>query len=162
VRPRGQATPAEDIDRDKDRLKKETDAFDRKQHAEDLAKAPGERGPKQPELEREDSARHGADGERHRHNLRPTLREQQRVPVIAAQSTVVSDQHQRRECHADRRKDDVEAQRERHLAPRRPQIRRKSQHHWRARPNAGSDDNRANEPVTDWINSMPTRSSFTP
>ena len=52
-------------------------------------------------------------------HLRPAPREQQRVGVVAAQAAVVGDQHDRRERHAQRRQDDVEAERERHLAPRR-------------------------------------------
>src|SRR4051794_22241172 len=72
VRPGGQALPAEDVDRDEDRLEEEEDPLDREQHAEDLAEAAGELRPQQAELEREHGPGHGADCERHRHHLRPS------------------------------------------------------------------------------------------
>ena len=43
--------PAEDVDRDEDRLEEEEDALDREQHAEYLAEASCERRPEKPELE---------------------------------------------------------------------------------------------------------------
>ena len=79
VGPRREVLPAEDVDRDEDRLEEEEDALDREQHAEHLAEASGERRPEEPELEGEDGPGHGADRERHRHHLRPALRELQRV-----------------------------------------------------------------------------------
>ena len=118
VRPRRQALPAEDVDRDEDRLEEEADPLDREQHTEDLAEAAGELRPQQPELEREHGPGHGADRERHRNDLRPAAGEQERVRIVAAQAAVVGDQHDRRERHPQRREDDVEPQRERHLAPR--------------------------------------------
>ena len=118
--------PPEDVDRDEDRLEEEEDALDREQHAEYLAKASCERRPKKPEFEREDGPRDGADRERHRHRLRPPLRELQRVRILVAQAAVVRDQHQRRQRNAERRQDDVEPQRERHLASRR--LKRRCEH----------------------------------
>ena len=73
VRPPRQALPAEDVDRDEDRLEEEEDALDREQHAEDLAEATRELRPQQAELERQHRARHGADRERHRRHLGPAL-----------------------------------------------------------------------------------------
>ena len=127
VRPRGKVLPAEDVDREEDRLEEEEDPLDREQHPEHLAEAPRERRPEEPELEREHGPRHGTDRERHRRHLRPPLRQPQRVRVVPSQPQVIRDQHQRREAHAQRREDDVEAERERHLAPRRTQVRREDQ-----------------------------------
>ena len=91
-------------------------------------KRPGERRPEEAELERQHGPGHGADGEGHRHRLRPAPREPQRVRVVVAQAAVVGDQHHRGQRHAERRQDDVEPQRERHLAARRREVRRKGQH----------------------------------
>jgi hypothetical protein len=122
VRPRRQAIPPEDVDRDEDRLEEEADALDREQDAEHLAEPPGERRPQQSELERQHGARDRPHRERHGHHLRPAPGEEQRIRVVTAQAPVVGDQHERRERHADRREDDVEPQGERHLAPRRLQL----------------------------------------
>ena len=128
VGPRRKALPAEDVDRDEDRLEEEEDALDREQHTEHPPETPGERRQEQPELEREDGPGHGADRERHRHRLRPALREPQRVGIVTTQAPVVRDQHHRRQRHTQRRQDDVEAERERHLAPRRRKRRREHHH----------------------------------
>ena len=128
VRPRREVLPAEDVDRDEDRLEEEEDPLHREQHAEHLSEPPGERRPEQPELEGEDGPGHRADRERHRHRLRPALREPQRVRIVAAQAPVVGDQHHRRQRNPQRRQDDVEAERERHLAPRRRKCRREHDH----------------------------------
>jgi hypothetical protein len=127
VRPRREPVPAEDVDRDEDRLEEEADPLDREQDAEHLAEAAGELGPQQPELERDHGAGDRADRERHRDHLRPAPREQQRVGVVVAEAAVVGDQHDRRERHAQAREDDVEAERERHLAPRRRELRGEEQ-----------------------------------
>ena len=123
MRPAGQALPAEDVDRDEDRLEEEEDALDREQDAEHVAEATGELRPQQAELEREHRARDRAHREGHGGHLRPPLREPQRDGVVLAQAAVVRDQHQRREGDAERRQDDVEPQRERHLGPRLPELR---------------------------------------
>ena len=124
VRPRAQALPPEDVDRDEDRLEEEADSLDREQHPEDLTEPPRELRPQQAELERQHRPRHRPHRERHRHHLRPATGQQQRVFVPLAQAAVVRDQHQRREPHAEARQDDVKAERERHLTPRRLQVRR--------------------------------------
>ena len=109
VRPPGEALPAEDVDRDEDRLEEEEDALDRERDPEDLAEAARELRPQEAELERQHRAGDGAHGERHRRHLRPALRELQRVGVVAAQAEVVGDQHHRREGDAEAGEDDVEA-----------------------------------------------------
>ena len=116
--PARQPLPAEDVDRQEDRLEEEEDPLDREQHPEYLAEALGELGPQQPELERQNGARHGADREGHRGDLRPALRQLERHRVLAAQPDVVGDQHHRREPHAEAGEDDVEAEREGHLLTR--------------------------------------------
>src|SRR3954452_16168637 len=123
VRPRRQPLPSEDVDRDEDRLEEEEDPLDREEHPEDRAEAAGEGRPQQPELERQHRPCHGAHRERHGDDLGPAPGEQQRVGVAVAQPAVVGDQHDRREGHAERRENDMEAQRERHLAPRRLELR---------------------------------------
>ena len=128
VRPRRQALPAEDVDGDEDRLGEEEEPLDPEQQAEDLAEAPGERRPEEPELEGEDGPGHGADRERHRHRLRPALRQLQRVRIVAAKTPVVRDQHERWKRYAERSQDDVEPQRERHLAAGGQEVRREDQH----------------------------------
>jgi hypothetical protein len=118
VRPRAQPLPAEDVDGHEDRLEEEEDPLDREEHAEDLAEAARELGPQQAELERQHRARDGPHREGHGHHLRPPPRQQERVLMVVPEAAVVGDQHQRRERHAKRGEDDVEAQRERHLAAR--------------------------------------------
>ncbi len=101
VRPRREVLPAEDVDRDEDRLEEEEDALDREQHPEHPAEPPRERGPQEAELEREHRAGDRSDREGHRHRLRPPLRQPQRIRVVAAQAAVVRDQHHRRKRHTE-------------------------------------------------------------
>ena len=108
VLPRRQSLPAEDVDGDEDRLEEEEDALDPEQQAEDLAEAPRERRPEQSELERQHGPGDGADGERHRHRLRPALRQPERVRIVVAKTAVIRDQHHRRKRHPERCQDDVE------------------------------------------------------
>ncbi len=116
VRPAREPLPAVDVDRDEDRLHEEEDPLDREQDPEHAAEAPRELGPQEPELERQHGAGDGAHREGHRRDLRPALRELQCVGVVAAKSDVVGDQHDRREGDAQTGQDDVEPERERHLA----------------------------------------------
>ena len=74
--------PAEDVDRDEDRLGEEEEPFERERHPERLAPLAHEPRPEQPELEAQHRAGDRADGERHRHVLRPALGEQQGVGVV--------------------------------------------------------------------------------
>jgi hypothetical protein len=76
VGPVRQAAPPEDVDRDEDRLEEEEDALDTEQQPEHLAEAARERRPQQAELEGQDRACDGADGERQRSDLRPAAGEQ--------------------------------------------------------------------------------------
>ncbi len=116
VRPSREAVPAEDVDRDEDRFEEEEDPLDREQNPEDAAEAPGELRPQEAELERQHGAGDGAHGEGHGSDLGPAPRELHGVGVVAAKSQVVGDQHHRREGDAEARQDDVEPERERHLA----------------------------------------------
>ena len=84
VRPAGQPLPAEDVDRDEDRLEEEEDPLDRESEPEDLAEAAHELRPQQAQLERQHGAGDRADGERHRRDLRPALRQPQRAVVARA------------------------------------------------------------------------------
>ena len=122
VGPAAEPVPAEDVDRDEDRLEEEEDPLDREQDPEHVAEAPGERRPQQAELEREHRPGDRPDGEGHGGDLRPAPGELERDRVIALEADVVGDQHQRREGDAEAGEDDVEAERERHLAPRRQQL----------------------------------------
>ena len=122
VGPPGEPLPAEDVDRDEDRLGEEEDALDREREPEDLPEATGELRPQEAELERQDGAGDGAHREQHGRDLRPALGELQRDGIVVSQAPVVGDQHHRGEGDADRGQDDVEPERERHLAPRRSQL----------------------------------------
>ena len=82
VLPARQPLPAEDVDRQEDRLEEEEDPLDREQDPEDLPEAPGELGPEQPELEREHGARDRADREGDRGDLRPALGQLERDRVL--------------------------------------------------------------------------------
>src|SRR4051794_13052385 len=124
----GARRSAEDVDRDEDRLEEEEDPLDREEHPEDRAEPARERRPEQAELERQHRAGHRTDRERHGDDLGPPPGQQQRVGVAVAQPAVVGDQHHRRERHPQRREDDVEPERERHLAPRRLEVRGQGDH----------------------------------
>ena len=117
VRPRLQPAPAEDVDRDEDRLGEEEDALEGERHAERLAPLAHEPRPQQAELEAQHGAGHRAHRERHRHVLRPALGQQERVPVVVLDGPVVGDQRHEGPRHAERHQDDVEHQGERHLRP---------------------------------------------
>ena len=118
VHPRPQALPAEDVDRHEDRLEEEEDSLQREGRAEDLAEAAHELGPQEAHLERQHRAGDRADREEHGRHLRPALGEPQGVLVAPAQSYVVGGQDDRGERDAHRGQDDVEAERESHLASR--------------------------------------------
>jgi hypothetical protein len=122
VRPRAEPVPAVDVDRDEDRLEEERDRLDVERKAEYVAELAHEPGPEQPELEREDGAGHRADREGHRHDLRPSASQQQRDVVALAHASPVRDQRDRRQRHAERHQQDVEAQREGHLLARGEQV----------------------------------------
>ena len=117
VGPRLQPLPAEQVDRDEDRLGEEEQALERERDAERLAPPAHEPGPQQAELEGEHRAGDRADRERDRHVLRPALGEQQGVGVVVLDRPVVGDQREERPRHAERHEDDVEGQGERHLRP---------------------------------------------
>ena len=87
-------------------------------------KRPSSPGHSSAHLEREHRAGHGADGEGDAHHVRPAARQPQRGLVAVAQPVAVRDQREQRQADAERHQQDVEAQREGHLAPRREQVAR--------------------------------------
>ena len=118
VWPRREPAPSVDVDGDEDRLEEEEQPFDREGNAVRAAEATHEPWPQEAELEREHRAGDRAHCERHRHVLRPTPREEQRVGLVVLDPPVVRDQ--RHECprHAERNENDVYGERERHLRAR--------------------------------------------
>ena len=124
VQPRRQSVPAEDVDRDEDRLEKERDPFDGERQPEHVAEAAEQPGPEDAQLEREHRAGHRAHREQHAHDVRPAPGQPERVPIVVAEPVGVRDQREQRQAEAQRHKQDVEAQRERHLASRRQQVAR--------------------------------------
>ena len=117
VRPRPQPTPAEDVDRNEDRLGEEEQTLEREGHTEGRAPLAHEPRPQQPELEAQHGAGHRAHRERHGHVLRPALGQHEGVPVVVLDGPVVGDQRHEGPRHAQRHQDDVEHQGERHLRP---------------------------------------------
>ena len=62
----GNAVPAVQVDTEEDGLREERESLQRKRHGDERAGVLHEGGEEQPELERQDRARHGADGEEDR------------------------------------------------------------------------------------------------
>ena len=148
VQARGEAIPTEDVDRHEDRLEKEGEPLDREGEPEHVAEATEHAGPEDPELEREHGAGHRADGEGHPHRVRPAARQPQRRLVVVAEPVGVGDQREQRQADAERHQQDVEPEREGHLAPRRDQIARADQNA-RLHPLAwNSPPSTASPPVT--------------
>ena len=108
MRPAAEPLPAVDVDREEDRLGEEEDALDREGDPEGVAEALHEARPEQAELEAEHGAGDGADGEGHRHRLRPAPRQPHRVLVAALQAEVVGGEDDRRQGDAEAGEDDVE------------------------------------------------------
>ncbi len=125
VGPGREPLPSVDVDREEDRLEEEEEPLDPEGDAEGGAEAFHEVRPEQAELEGEDGAGDGADGEGDRHRLRPALGQLQRVVVFLLQPDVVGDEDRRRQRHPERREHDVEGQRERHLLARGEQVGRR-------------------------------------
>ena len=98
--------------------------LDRERQPEHVAESPQQPRPQQPHLEREHRAGHGADGEGHAHHLRPAARQPERRLVVVAQTVRVRDQREQRQAEPERHEQDVEPERERHLAARREQVAR--------------------------------------
>ena len=124
VHARVQAIPAEDVDRDEDRLEEEREPLDRERQPEHVAEPPQQARPQQAHLERQHRAGHGTDGEGHAHHLRPAARQPERRLVAVAEAVRVSDQREQRHAETERHEQDVEPERERHLAARREQVAR--------------------------------------
>ena len=72
------AFPAVEVDAEEDRLEEERDALQRERQPDHVAELAHELRPQQAHLEAEDRARHRADGEQHRRDLRPSLGETER------------------------------------------------------------------------------------
>ena len=92
VRPRAQAPPAEDVDRDEDRLEEEEDALEGEGQPDHVAEAIEEARPQEAHLEAEDRPGDGPHREADGRHLRPALGQAQVVGVVAAQPEVVGDQ----------------------------------------------------------------------
>ena len=73
------------------------------------------RGHNKPEQEREDRPRNRSHREGDRERLRPSLRQRQVVRIAGPEVDPLGNHHQQRQSNADRREDDVEPQRCRHL-----------------------------------------------
>ena len=113
VHARRQAVPAVDVDRDEDRLEEEREALEPERDAEHVAERRHELGPEQPELEREDRARHDADREQDRHRVRPALGQRLVERVPGTQPQALEEEHHRRERDAEADEWDVNGQRQR-------------------------------------------------
>ena len=117
--PRREPVPAVDVDGDEDRLQEEEDPLDREADPEDVAEAAHEPRPEQAELEGEDRAGDGADGEQHGDAVtrrRRTagdafdqLRKRRASGSFLLPPAVLGDQHHRREGDPEAGEDDVEA-----------------------------------------------------
>ena len=125
VRSGAEPVPAVDVDGDEDRLEEERARFDVEPQAEHVAELAHEAGPEEPELERQHRAGDRADGEGHRHDLRPATGQEQRDVVPLAHAAPVRDQCDGRERHAEWHQQDVKAQREGHHLACREQVGRR-------------------------------------
>ena len=119
-----QAIPAEDVDRDEDRLEKEREPLDRERQPEHVAEPPQQPRPQQTHLEREHRAGHGADGEGHAHHLRPAARQPEGRLVAVPETVRVRDQREQRQAEPEWHQQDVEPEREGHLAARGDEVAR--------------------------------------
>ena len=107
--------PPVQVHAEEDRLEKEGEALERERNPDDRPGEPHETGPQQAELEREHRSRDRTDREEDGRSLRPPVRQLQEHAVASAVPTPFRDHHHQRHRDADLRKDDVEAQRQRHL-----------------------------------------------
>ena len=110
MRAAADAVPGVEVDPEEDRFGEEREPFERERHADDRAGEAHEAWPEQPELERENGARHGADGEQDGRALGPSLRELEVHGVAGAHPSPLGDHHERGESDADDREDDVEGE----------------------------------------------------
>jgi hypothetical protein len=78
--------------------------------------------PEQAEFEAQHRARHRSDGEQDRRALGPALGQLEQGRVTASLVSPLGQDHQQRHRHAGDREQNVEGQRERHLAARGEQV----------------------------------------
>src|SRR5256886_11139978 len=114
--------PSVEIDPEEDRLGEERESLERKRHADDSACVLHEPRPQEPQLEGEHGAGDGAHGEEDGGAPRPALGEVEVNRLPATEIEALGDGHQERHADPDRREDDVERQRQRHLGAREEEI----------------------------------------
>src|SRR3989454_6005635 len=110
------------IDPEEDRLGEERESLERKRHADDPACVLHEPRPQEPQLEGEHSAGDGAHGKEDGGAPRPALGEVEVNRLPATEIEALGDGHQERHADPDRREDDVERQRQRHLGAREEEV----------------------------------------
>jgi hypothetical protein len=118
VRVRRDARPAVQIDAEKDGLGEERESFEGEERAYQRPGPFHERGPQEPQLERQDRSGDGANREKNGGALRPSLRERQIAVVAGPHPAPFGDRHQRGHGDAQRGEHDVEGQGHGHLRAR--------------------------------------------
>src|SRR6185503_15593397 len=139
--------PAVQVDAEEDRLEEEREALERERQADDPARDVGEARPQQAELEGDDRAGDGADGEEDRERLRPAPGEGAPGRVAGPQVEALGGEHHDRQADAEDREGEVEGQGRAHLRPARDEVVHGVRNRWRS-----------TYPATWWPRSSPATS----
>ena len=117
-----QPVPGVEVDAEEDRLGEEPDPLDGERQTDDLAVGPHQPRPQDPQLERQDRPGHGPDREQHPHRPPPAAGQHAPRRVPGAIPPPLAEHRQQREADPEAGDDDVPAERDRHLGPRRHQV----------------------------------------